>query len=138
MAPSFPGTPPRAPVMAPDAGAASPTEEPMAVYRGLRQRGVLQPDPAQQLAIEQLQSLYRALLHYRPETGLRGWLARFGLAENGGSHAPGGLYLCGPVGRGKSILMDPFFRAVPRLRKRRAELHPPLLRGAGPRHAGAA
>ena len=54
----------------------------MAVFRGLRQRGVLQPDPAQQLAIERLQSLYRALLHYRPETGLRGWLARFGLAEN--------------------------------------------------------
>ena len=54
--------------MAPDAGtAAAPNPEPMAVYRALRQRGLLQPDPAQQLAIERLQSLYRALLHYRPE-----------------------------------------------------------------------
>jgi cell division protein ZapE len=123
MAPSFPGTPPRAPVMAPDAGAASPTEEPMAVYRGLRQRGVLQPDPAQQLAIEQLQSLYRALLHYRPETGLRGWLARFGLAENGDNPAPVGLYLCGPVGRGKSLLMDLFFRSTPSTRKRRVHFN---------------
>jgi cell division protein ZapE len=110
--------------MAPDAGAAAAsTAEPMAVYRALRQRGLLQPDPAQQLAIERLQSLYRALLHYRPETGLRGWLARFGLAENGGSHVPVGLYLCGPVGRGKSMLMDLFFRSVPSLRKRRVHFH---------------
>jgi cell division protein ZapE len=110
--------------MAPDAGtAAAPTAEPMAAYRALRQRGLLQPDPAQQLAIERLQSLYRALLHYRPETGLRGWLARFGLAENGGNHAPVGLYLCGPVGRGKSMLMDLFFRSVPSLRKRRVHFH---------------
>jgi cell division protein ZapE len=99
----------------------------MAVYRALRQRGLLQPDPAQQLAVERLQSLYRALLHYRPETGLRGWLARFGLAENGGSHAPVGLYLCGPVGRGKSMLMDLFFRSVPSLRKRRVHFHPFML-----------
>ncbi len=110
--------------MAPDAGtAAAPAAEPMAAYRALRQRGLLQLDPAQQLAVERLQSLYRALLHYRPETGLRGWLARFGLAENGGSHAPVGLYLCGPVGRGKSMLMDLFFRSVPSLRKRRVHFH---------------
>src|SRR4051794_280328 len=113
--------------MAPDAGTAvAPAAEPMAAYRALREQGLLQPDPAQQLAIERLQSLYRALLHYRPETGLRGWLARFGLAENGGSHAPVGLYLCGPVGRGKSMLMDLFFRSVPSLRKRRGHL-PPLM-----------
>ena len=110
--------------MAPDAGtAAAQNAEPMTVYRALRQRGLLQSDPAQQLAIERLQSLYRALLHYHPETGLRGWLARFGLAENGGSHAPLGLYLCGPVGRGKSMLMDLFFRAVPSLSKRRVHFH---------------
>jgi cell division protein ZapE len=94
----------------------------MAAYRMLRQQGLLQPDPAQQLAVEKLQSLYRALLHYRPETGLLGWLARFGLAENG-SHAPVGLYLCGPVGRGKSMLMDLFFRTVPSRRKRRVHFH---------------
>jgi cell division protein ZapE len=102
---------------------ATPVEEPMALYRALRLRGVLQPDPAQQLAIERLQSLYRGLLHYQPETGLRGWLARFGLAENGGGNAPAGLYLCGPVGRGKSMLMDLFFHSVPSRHKRRVHFH---------------
>jgi len=109
--------------MSPDAGAMPPAQEPMAAYRVLRQAGVLEPDPAQQLAVERLQSLYRALLHYRPETGLRGWLARFGLGENGGGHAPVGLYLCGPVGRGKSMLMDLFFADVPMARKRRVHFH---------------
>jgi cell division protein ZapE len=110
--------------MSPDAGAAAPQPaEPMTAYRTLRQKGLLLPDPAQQLAVERLQSLYRALLHYRPETGLRGWLARFGLAENGGSELPVGLYLCGPVGRGKSMLMDLFFRSMPNPRKRRVHFH---------------
>jgi len=97
--------------------------EPIAVYQELRQKGVLQPDPAQQAAIEKLQSLYRALSEYRPESGLRGWLARLGLAENGGAHAPMGLYIHGPVGRGKSMLMDLFFAAVPSPRKRRVHFH---------------
>jgi cell division protein ZapE len=123
MTPTFSGPPSRAAAPAPDAGAASPAEEPMALYRALRQKGLLQPDPAQQLAVERLQSLYRGLLYYRPETGLRGWLARFGLGENGGAHPPLGLYLCGPVGRGKSMLMDVFFRSVPNLRKRRVHFH---------------
>jgi cell division protein ZapE len=113
--------------MVPDPGSASPAQEPMAVYRELRQKGLLKPDPAEQLAAERLQSLYRALLHYRPETGLRGWLARFGLTENGGAQVPVGLYLCGPVGRGKSMLMDLFFAAVPSPRKRRVHFHAFLL-----------
>jgi len=105
-----------------DAGS-PPTREPITVYRELCRKGLLQPDPAQQQAIERLQSLYRALLEYQPETGLRGWLARFGLTENGGTQVPVGLYLCGPVGRGKSMLMDLFFAAVPSRRKRRVHFH---------------
>ena len=95
----------------------------MAAYRELRRLGLLQPDPVQQLAVEGLQNLYRALLDYRPETGLRGWLARCGLTENGNAHSPMGLYLCGPVGRGKSMMMDLFFAAVPGVRKRRVHFH---------------
>jgi cell division protein ZapE len=95
----------------------------MAAYREMRQQGRLQPDLAQQLAVERLQSLYRALSTYRPEHGFRGWLARFGLGEDPGAQAPMGLYLCGPVGRGKSMLMDLFFAAVPGGHKRRAHFH---------------
>ena len=109
--------------MIPDPATLPAALEPMAAYQDLCRNGLLQPDLAQETAIERLQALYRALLDYRPETGLLDWLARFGLAENGGAHAPMGLYLWGPVGRGKSMLMDLFFSAVPGLRKRRVHFH---------------
>ncbi len=95
----------------------------MPAYRVLRQQGRLAPDPAQQLAIERLQSLHRALLNYHPEHGSRGWLARFGLGEDPSAHAPMGLYLCGPVGRGKSMLMDLFFATAPIEHKQRVHFH---------------
>ncbi len=107
----------------PDSETSGSAAEPMARYRALRRQGLLEPDAAQQLAVEQLQSLYRALLDYRPESGWHGWLARFGLSEHNGAHAPMGLYLCGPVGRGKSMLMDLFFAAAPGTRKRRVHFH---------------
>src|ERR1700738_2023058 len=106
-----------------DAGPTSPMGEPIALYRELRRKGTLQSDPVQQLAVEKLQSLHRALLYYRPETGLHGWLARFGFSANGAVETPLGLYLCGPVGCGKSMLMDLFFGTVPNLSKRRVHFH---------------
>jgi cell division protein ZapE len=109
--------------MIPDPRTASPAQEPIAAYRELRRLGLLQPDPAQQPAVEGLQSLCRALMDYRPETGLRARLARFRLSDNGGAQLPRGLYLQGPVGRGKSMLMDLFFAAAPGLRKRRVHFH---------------
>ena len=109
--------------MIPNPATTYTAREPIAVYQELRRKGVLQRDPAQQPTIEKLQGLYRALSEYRPESGLRGWLARLGLAENGGVHAPMGLYIHGPVGRGKSMLMDLFFAAVAGPCKRRVHFH---------------
>lgn len=97
------------------------TEGPQAAYRALVQSGELMADPSQALAVEKLQGLSRALLHYKPGNGEGGWRARLGLVHS--DPAPQGLYLFGPVGRGKSMLMDLFFAATPIARKRRVHFH---------------
>lgn len=95
---------------------------PLGVYRRWRAEGVLAHDPAQELAVEKLQSLHNALRHYAPETGRSGLKARLGLARRR-SEPPQGLYLFGEVGRGKSMLMDAFARTAPVERKRRVHFH---------------
>ncbi len=93
-----------------------------AAYRALVESGELVADPHQALAVEKLQGLSRALLHYRPGNGAGGWRARLGLARHT-AEPPQGLYLYGPVGRGKSMLMDLFFVATAIARKRRVHFH---------------
>jgi cell division protein ZapE len=91
---------------------------PRALYRERCGAGLIRPDPAQARAVEHLEALHRALAGYAPSP--RGWLSRF---VGGGTAAPKGLYLWGPVGRGKSMLMDLFFAAAPVARKRRVHFH---------------
>ncbi|HZS84227.1 MAG TPA: cell division protein ZapE [Stellaceae bacterium] len=98
------------------------TEGLQAAYRALLRSGALLPDASQALAVEKLQTLSRALAHYKPGNGERGWRARLGLARRP-DPAPLGLYLYGPVGRGKSMLMDLFFAATPIAKKRRVHFH---------------
>lgn len=84
-------------------------------YRALAATGEVRPDPAQELAIEQLEIICHRLANYNP--GKRRWL--FGKAEP----EPRGFYIFGPVGRGKSMLMDLFFEAAPLSAKRRVHFH---------------
>src|SRR4051812_4921700 len=93
-------------------------EGPQAAYRALVQHGDLIRDSNQALAVEKLQGLSRALLHYHPGNGTGGWRARLGLTRST-DVPPQGLYLYGAVGRGKSMLMDLFFAATPIEKKRR-------------------
>jgi len=74
-------------------------------------------DPAQQRAVERLQRLYEEWTAYkkRRSNALLRLLVRPKL--------PKGVYLWGPVGRGKSFLMDAFYLCVPLVRKRRVHFH---------------
>jgi cell division protein ZapE len=105
------------PVASSRAGGSGPAE----LYRERSGTGLIRADPAQERVVLKLQQLYDALLSYRPPARL-GLLARLGGAARTSS-APRGLYLWGPVGRGKSMLMDLFFAAAPVANKRRVHFH---------------
>lgn len=98
------------------------TDGPLAALRALARAGEIKPDPAQELAAEKLQALHHALKGYRPAEKVGGWKAKLGLARRR-EDPPQGLYLFGPVGRGKSMLMDLFFSTAAVERKRRVHFH---------------
>ena len=60
---------------------------------------------------ERLEALALELASWRPDV----WLGK--------SSPPRGLYIHGPVGRGKSMLLDLFFEAAPVKKKRRVHFH---------------
>ncbi len=87
-------------------------------------------DPAQRMAAERLQGLWRLLRHYDPpavvEPARRGLFERLlgrRPTEGADEARPHGLYLAGDVGRGKSMLMDLFFASADVARKRRVHFH---------------
>ncbi|MCA6224366.1 MAG: AFG1 family ATPase [Phenylobacterium sp.] len=77
--------------------------------------GRIRPDPAQAAGLAALVRLETDLSAARPGS-LAGLLRRR-------AEAARGVYLWGPVGRGKSMLMDLFFETVPVARKRRTHFH---------------
>src|SRR5258707_8124597 len=114
----FPAPGPALPRAAAEADGGGPT----ALYRDRVQQGSIHADPAQQRVVARLQQLHDQLRHYRPQDGRRGWLDWLGLGERT-DPSPRGVYLWGPVGRGKSMLMDLFFAAAPLDKKRRVHFH---------------
>ena len=93
------------------------TQDVVALYQqSLAKRGFMS-DPAQWRAVERLQQLYEEWTAYkaRRSNALKRLLVKPPL--------PKGVYLWGPVGRGKSFLMDAFFLCVPLVRKRRVHFH---------------
>ncbi|HSR72794.1 MAG TPA: cell division protein ZapE [Kiloniellales bacterium] len=95
---------------------------PLALYRAKVASGALDGDPAQALAAEKLQSLHKALEGYSPAGGTAAWKGRLGLSRRR-ADPPQGLYLFGPVGTGKSMLMDLFFESAPLAARRRVHFH---------------
>jgi cell division protein ZapE len=84
--------------------------------RTLERRGFT-PDPAQQRAVDRLQALFEEWTAYkaRRSNALKKLVVRPAL--------PRGVYLWGPVGRGKSFLMDSFYLCLPLERKLRVHFH---------------
>jgi cell division protein ZapE len=86
-----------------------------AAYREKLQSGEIAPDAAQAQGVEALSRL-EGELNALSEPG-------FTLPFMKKREPPRGVYLWGPVGRGKSMLMDLFFAAAPVEKKRRAHFH---------------
>jgi cell division protein ZapE len=93
---------------------------PLAIYRQRVARGEINSDPAQARAVEALERLYRDLLQATPHRGWRAKVAQFAGKRRAAAR---GLYLWGSVGRGKTLLMDLFFNALPFGDKRRQHFH---------------
>ncbi len=81
----------------------------------------IERDPAQVRIVRRLDALATALAEHRlaRKSSTLGWL--FGKRKP--SEPPKGLYIWGSVGRGKTMLMDLFFEALPVRRKRRVHFH---------------
>src|SRR5688572_17246550 len=89
-------------------------------YEALAQSGGLEPDENQRALADRLDALIGEL-DERARTSKKsalGWLL-----ARGRKSPPRGLYIWGPVGCGKTLLMDLFFDAAPIEAKRRIHFH---------------
>ena len=97
------------------------SEGPQARYRALVATGGIEEDPAQERALAELQRLYAELAAWQPPAK-PSFLARFARKKEA-PNAPPGVYVWGPVGRGKSMLMDLFYETAETASKRRVHFH---------------
>jgi cell division protein ZapE len=102
-----------------DAGARTLRE----IYeRQIAERG-FRADPAQLAVVSRLEALRaRLIAAHHSHASLGGRLLR-AIGRRGAPAAERGLYLWGPVGRGKTWLMDLFFQSLPFPERRRRHFH---------------
>jgi cell division protein ZapE len=97
---------------------------PAANLAARRAAGEVHPDAVQERVVLRLQAVYDRLAATAALPAKPGLLARLGLVRAPKSpDGPHGLYIWGPVGRGKSMLMDLFFADAPVAKKRRVHFH---------------
>lgn len=99
-------------------------EGPVANLAARRAAGLVHSDPVQERIVLRLQAVHEQLQAMAGHPAKSGFLARLGLTRQAKPAAgPHGLYIWGPVGRGKSMLMDLFFADAPVPKKRRVHFH---------------
>ncbi len=91
-------------------------------YKQLVAGGKLKSDPMQLRLVLRLEELSDSLSNYHPNqnSGILNAVSRW---RGGKTRRPKGLYIHGGVGRGKSMLMDLFFMALPMPQKKRIHFH---------------
>ncbi|SDG08153.1 cell division protein ZapE [Thalassobaculum litoreum DSM 18839] len=104
---------------------AVPDGRPLERYAALLKAGAITADPDQEEAARRLDALAEAVTGWRAKSPKGGGLVRrfLGGWDSGKAEVPRGVYLYGPVGRGKSMLMDLFFDAAEVAHKRRVHFH---------------
>lgn len=98
-------------------------KNPQTLYEERLAAGRLKPDAGQQDAVAALNQLYTEIIAYDPPANR--WLERIaGFTKAKQPQGPGGVYLYGAVGRGKSMLMDLFYDSLPpAISKQRVHFH---------------
>jgi cell division protein ZapE len=90
--------------------------------KALAASGVLTPDAAQMAVAAKLDHVLTELKETKPakKSSALGWLFARGAGK---PRKIRGLYVYGSVGRGKTMIMDMFFKKAPTQKKRRAHFH---------------
>lgn len=96
---------------------------PLQVYLGKIESGELDPDENQEQAMKLLQQIHDDLLKVPlPSDSSKGFFSKL-FKQSSEPAKVQGLYLWGGVGRGKTLLTDMFYAAVPFEEKRRLHFH---------------
>jgi len=90
-------------------------------YWHFSQRGDFETDGEQLKVLKELQRLFEQLEDYRQYR--QGKINRLVTNLGAGRKPPRGIYIWGGVGRGKSLMMDAFFKVSRHKRKRRVHFH---------------
>lgn len=94
---------------------------PLEWYWHFQQRPDFEPDTDQFRVLAELERLFNDLEEYRQYRA--GRLNRLVTSLGGGRQPPRGMYIWGGVGRGKSLMMDAFYKVSRHRRKRRVHFH---------------